>query len=48
MPEPYQRESDRSIDSSPLQKSGLDRRLSEKHRMIKSSLFKETFAQNRK
>lgn len=48
MPKPYQRESDRSIDSSPLQKSGLDRRLSAKQRLIKSSLFSETFAQNKK
>jgi ribonuclease P protein component len=48
MPEPQQRESDRSIDSSPLQKSGLDRRLSAKHRLIRSSLFAETFAQNKR
>jgi ribonuclease P protein component len=47
MPEPHQRESDRSNDSSPLQKSGLDRRLSAKHRLIQSSLFQETFAQNK-
>ncbi|MCK4564612.1 MAG: ribonuclease P protein component [Verrucomicrobia bacterium] len=48
MPEPHQRESDRSIDSSPLQKSGLDRRLSAAHRLVKSSLFQETFAQNKR
>ncbi len=48
MPEPHQRESDRSIDSSPLQKSGLDRRLSVAHRLVKSSLFQETFAQNKR
>lgn len=48
MPEPQQRESDRSNDSSPLQKSGLDRRLSAKHRLIRSSLFAETFAQNKR
>ena len=47
MPEPHPRESDRSIDSSPLQKSGLDRRLSAKQRMVKSSLFAETFAQKK-
>lgn len=48
MPEPHQRESDRSIDSSPLQKSGLDRRLSAKQRLVKSSLFAESFAQNKR
>jgi len=48
MPEPIQRESDRSIDSSPLQKSGLDRCLSKKQRLTQSALFSETFAQNRK
>ncbi len=48
MPEPHQRESDRSIDSSPLQKSGLDRCLSAKHRMVRSSLFAETFAQKKR
>ena len=48
MPEPRQRESERSIDSSPLQKSGLDRRLSAKHRLKKSSLFAETFAQKQR
>ncbi len=48
MPEPHQRESERSIDSSPLQKSGLDRRLSAKHRLKKSSLFAETFAQKQR
>jgi len=48
MPEPLQRESDRSIDSSPLQKSGLDRCLSKKQRLTQSALFSETFAQNHK
>ncbi len=48
MPNPQQRESERSIDSSPLQKSGLDRRLSVKHRLTKSALFSETFGQNKK
>jgi ribonuclease P protein component len=47
MPEPHQRESDRSIDSSPPS-SGLDRRLSKKQRLTQSGLFAETFAQNRK
>ena len=47
MPEPRQRESDRSIDSSPPS-SGLDRCLSARHRLIKSSLFAETFAQNKR
>jgi ribonuclease P protein component len=47
MPEPRQRESDRSIDSSPPT-SGLDRRLSKKQRLTQSSLFAETFAQNQK
>ena len=47
MPEPRQRESDRSIDSSPPS-SGLDRRLSKKQRLTQSALFAETFAQNRK
>jgi len=47
MPEPRQRESDRSIDSSPLQKSGLDRRLSARQRLVKSSLFAETFSQKK-
>ena len=48
MPEPHQRESDHSIDSSPLQKSGLDRRLSAKQRMVRSVLFTETFAQEKR
>ena len=48
MPEPHQRESDRSIDSSPLQKSGLDRRLSAKQRLKPSTLFAETFAQKQR
>jgi ribonuclease P protein component len=47
MPEPHQRESDRSIDSSPPS-SGLDRCLSKKQRLTQSGLFSETFAQNRK
>ncbi len=47
MPKPRQRESDRSIDSSPPT-SGLDRCLSRKQRLTPSSLFAETFAQNRK
>jgi ribonuclease P protein component len=47
MPKPRQRESDRSIDSSPPS-SGLDRRLSRTQRLTRSSLFSETFAQNRK
>lgn len=47
MPKPRQRESDRSIDSSP-QNSGLDRCLSRKQRLIQSSLFAETFSQNQK
>ncbi|VGO21188.1 ribonuclease P protein component [Pontiella sulfatireligans] len=48
MPEPHNRESDRSIDSSPLHKSGLDRRLSKEHRLTHSSLFSETFSQGKK
>jgi ribonuclease P protein component len=47
MPEPQQRESDRSIDSSSPS-GGLDRRLSDKHRLIQSSLFAETFAQKKR
>ncbi len=47
MPEPHQRESDCSIDSSPPS-SGLDRRLSAKHRLVQSSLFTETFAQKKR
>lgn len=47
MPKPHQRESDHSVDSSPPS-SGLDRRLSAKHRLIKSSLFSETFSQNKR
>lgn len=47
MPEPHQRESDRSIDSSPPTR-GLDRRLSANHRLINSSLFQETFSQNKR
>lgn len=47
MPEPRQRESDRSNDSSPPS-SGLDRRLSRTQRLTRSGLFAETFSQNRK
>ena len=47
MPKPQQRESDRSIDSSPPT-SGLDRCLSRTQRLTHSSLFSETFSQNRK
>jgi ribonuclease P protein component len=47
MPEPHQRESDLSIDSSPPV-SGLDRLLSKKKRLTRTDLFSETFAQNRK
>ncbi|MCK5676023.1 MAG: ribonuclease P protein component [Verrucomicrobia bacterium] len=47
MPEPLQRESDRSIDSSPPS-SGLDRCLSKKQRLTHSALFSETFAQGKK
>lgn len=47
MPESRQRESDRSVESSPPS-SGLDRRLSAKQRLIRSSLFAETFAQHKR
>jgi ribonuclease P protein component len=47
MPKPHPRESDSSIDSSPPQ-SGLDRCLSRQQRLTRSSLFSETFSQNRK
>jgi ribonuclease P protein component len=47
MPKPLQRESEQSIDSSPPN-SGLDRCLSVKHRLTRSSLFSETFSQNKK
>lgn len=47
MPKPRQRESERSIDSSPPA-SGLDRCLSVSQRLTRSSLFTETFGQNRK
>ncbi len=47
MPKPRQRESDRSIDSSPPT-SGLDRSLPRRLRLVRSSLFAETFALNRK
>ena len=48
MPKSPSRESDRSIDSSPLQKSGLDRCLSPAHRLKKSALFTETFNQKQR
>lgn len=44
MPKPQQRESDRSNESSPLF-SGLDRRLPAEKRLVRSSLFAETFQQ---
>lgn len=47
MPKPHQRESDYSIDSSPLS-GGLVRSLSSKQRLVHSALFSETFSQNRK
>lgn len=47
MPKPRQRESERSIDSSPPA-SGLDRCLSKSQRLTRSALFTETFGQNRK
>jgi ribonuclease P protein component len=47
MPKPQQRESDHSTDSSPPSR-GLDRCLSKKQRLTRSSLFSETFSQNRK
>ena len=47
MPKPRQRESDRSLDSSPPS-SGLDRCLGRKQRLTHSRLFAETFSQNRK
>jgi ribonuclease P protein component len=47
MPKPHQRESDGFIDSSPPT-SGLDRCLSKSQRLTRSSLFPETFSQNRK
>ena len=47
MPKPRQRESDRSIDSSPPT-SGLDRCLSKTQRLTRSGLFAETFSQNRR
>ncbi len=48
MPKPPSRESDRSIDSSPRQKSGLDRRLSPSQRLKRSLLFAETFDQKQR
>jgi ribonuclease P protein component len=45
MPKPHQRESDDSIDSSPLS-GGLVRSLSRKQRLVHSALFSETFSQN--
>ncbi|MEI6891399.1 MAG: ribonuclease P protein component [Pontiella sp.] len=47
MPKPQQRESDHSTDSSPPN-SGLDRCLSRKQRLTRSSLFSETFSQKKK
>jgi ribonuclease P protein component len=47
MPKPRQRESDHSIDSSPPPR-GLDCCLSKQQRLVRSALFTETFAQNRK
>jgi ribonuclease P protein component len=47
MPKPRQRESDCSIDSSPPS-SGLVRSLGKEQRLTRSSLFSETFSQNRK
>ena len=47
MPKPRQRESDRSIDSSPPS-SGLAHSLSKQQRLVRSALFSETFDQNRK
>ena len=49
MPEPHPRESESSTGSSPLSnRSGLDRRLSAKQRLIRSTLFSETFAQQKR
>ncbi len=47
MPNPLQRESDGSIDSSPPT-SGLDRSLDKSKRLSHSSLFSETFSQRKK
>lgn len=47
MPNLQQRESDGSFDSSPPT-SGLDRCLSKSQRLTRSSLFSETFSQNKK
>lgn len=47
MPNPFHRESDGSIDSSPPT-SGLDRCLDKSKRLTHSSLFSETFSQKKK
>jgi len=47
MPNPFHRESDGSIDSSPPT-SGLDRSLDKSKRLTHSSLFSETFSQKKK
>ena len=47
MPNPFQRESDSSIDSSPPT-SGLDRCLGKSQRLTRSPHFAETFAQKKK
>ena len=47
MPNPLQRESDRTVDSSPPS-SGLDCCLPRSRRMVRSALFSETFAQRKK
>lgn len=47
MPNPFQRESDGSIDSSPPL-SGLDRSLNKSKRLTHSSLFADTFAGKKK
>ena len=47
MPDPFHRESDGSIDSSPPT-SGLDRCLDKSKRLTHSALFSETFSQKKK
>ncbi|MDZ8117914.1 ribonuclease P protein component [Pontiella agarivorans] len=47
MPDPFHRESDGSIDSSPPN-SGLDRSLNKSKRLTRSSLFAETFSGKKK
>lgn len=47
MPNPFHRESDGSIDSSPPN-SGLDRCLDKSKRLTHSSLFAETFSRKKK